>query len=73
MPAGVGVGGALPGRPAEGPGVDGQPGVGAMEVAVEHYGQCALAVVAPLGGGQGGALPCRAGLPGGRAGGDDGE
>jgi len=31
----------------------------------------ALAVMAPLGSGQGGALPCGAGLPGGGLGGDD--
>src|SRR5262249_29642929 len=63
--------GALPGRPPDRPGADGQPGAGTVEVAVEHDGQRALAVMAPLGGGQGGALPCGAGLPGGGPGGDD--
>ena len=55
---------------ADGPGVDRQPGICALEVSVEHDGEGALWVVTPLGGGEGGALPCCAGLPGGRPGGD---
>ena len=48
------------GQFAGGPGVDGQPGVRALEVAVEHEGQRVLSVMILLGGGQRGALPCRA-------------
>src|SRR5215471_6297348 len=62
-----------PGRAADRPGVDGQPAAGAVQVAIEHDRQRVLAVMTPLGGGQGGALPCCAGLPRGGPGGDDVE
>ena len=55
------------------PGVDGQPGVCALKVAVEHDRQRALGVVVLPGGGECGALPGGAGLAGGRPGGDHAE
>ena len=48
---------------ADRPGVDGQPGVRALEVAAEHDRWRVLPVMISLGGGQRGALPRRAGLP----------
>src|SRR5215469_17349150 len=63
-------GGGLPRRAGAWPGVDWEPGLGVLEVAVEHDGQCALPVVAWFGGGEGGALPGCASLPTGRPGGD---
>ncbi|HYB15078.1 MAG TPA: hypothetical protein VEF71_06370 [Streptosporangiaceae bacterium] len=38
--------------------MNGQAGRGVPEVAAEHGGKRALAVVTLLGGGEGGALPC---------------
>ena len=47
-----------------------QLGVRVLKVVDEHDGERSLAVVTPLGGGEGGALPGGAGLAAGRPGGD---